>query len=148
MLRMGIVPINGERSDVNKIKLILLKNLLPVLLICLTGCGSSKVEKVHREIAIGMSVSEVMGVLSRYEGRHQYLIKLCRKDNICEDKMYKPVDFVTTTKGITDKKHDYSRYEAKIIVLFVGPGYLKNDFEVLLNADNKVSLKTPVKRWD
>jgi hypothetical protein len=131
-----------------KINLIFLTNLLIVFLICITGCGLSTVEKVHREIAIGMSVSEVVDVLSKYEGRHQYRIKLCSKDNICEDKMYKPEDFVATTKGITDKKHVYSRYEAKIIVLFVGPGYLKNDFEVVFNADNKVGLKTPVRRWD
>lgn len=131
-----------------KIKLIFLTNLLIVFLICITGCGSNKVEKVYREIAIGMSVSEVMDILSRYEGRHQYRIKLCSKDNICEDKMYKPADFAATTNGIIYKKQDYSRYEAKIIVLFVGPGYLKNDFEVVFDSDNKVSLKTPVRRWD
>lgn len=132
----------------NREKLILMTRLLLIFLICLTGCGANKAEKVHREIAIGMSISEVIDILSKYEGRHQYRIKLCNKENICEEKTYNLADFVATMNEVLNKKHDYSHYEAKIIVLFVGPGYLKNDFEVIFNADNKVKTTTDVRHWD
>jgi len=131
-----------------KVKLILLIHFLLLLLVYLTGCSSNKAEKVHQQIKINMSVNEVLNILSKNEGRHQYWIKLCSKENICEDKIYALKEFIETTNEIINKKINYSSYEAKIIVLFIGPGFLKNDFEVYFNSECKVKLITPVRHWD
>ena len=131
-----------------KTKLFLLTHLLLILLVYLIGCSSDKAEKVHQQIKIGMSAGEVLNILSKNEGRHKYWIKLCNKKDICEDKMYKPTEFIETINAIINRNVNYSGYEAKIIVLFIGPGFLKNDFEVHFNPEGKVKLTTPVRHWD
>ena len=137
-----------RRKTMEKVKLFFRIYLLLLLMIHLTGCSPAKAEKMHQQIKIGMSVSEVLDILDKNEGRHQYLIKLCREENNCEEEMYKLTEFIKTTNGVINRKINYSSFEAKILVLFMGPGFLKNDFWVYFDSENKVKSTTPVKHWD
>jgi len=150
-----------------------------VILICLAGCGPSLVNVVHQKIKLGMSVDEVVSILSQYKGHHAYWLKLidkksekecsrlkpefeaCLKNNYsveCENRipnykkclknMYKPQEFAKIVNDVASKKTEYTDYEAKIMVLFMGPGFLHNSFEIILGNDAKVKSITEVKHWD
>lgn len=66
----------------------------------------------------------------------------------CAKKMYKPERFMQIAREVSNNKVAYARYEADVVVMFVGPGFLKNDFHVYFNRDGKVKSVSPVKHWD
>lgn len=113
------------------------------------GClNPLRIYHVRNKIKVGISVSAVLDILAKNKGHHSYWLKLCSKENNCEEKMCEPAEFIKITKNIVNKKITYSTYEARINVLFVGPGFLKNDFKVYFNPEGKAESITPVKHWD
>ena len=66
----------------------------------------------------------------------------------CEEKKYKPAEFIKITNDVAHKRVDYAGYKAMIRVLFMGPVFLHNDFEVHFKSESTVESTTPVKHWD
>ncbi|GEM_PF-5349177 len=67
----------------------------------------------------------------------------------CEGKLIRNAEeFIKGMDDIASKKFDYAIYEVKANVLFMGPVFLHNSFEIYFNSQGKVESITPVKHWD
>lgn len=67
----------------------------------------------------------------------------------CEGKLiHNAEEFIRSMDDIANKKFDYAIYEAKTIVLFMGPVFVHNDFKIHFNSQGRVESITPVRHWD
>jgi hypothetical protein len=66
----------------------------------------------------------------------------------CKPKSRTVSEFIQITKDVSEQKISYSDYEVQIIVLFMGPAFLHNDFKIYFDSDAKVESKTKVRHWD
>ncbi|MFH1434464.1 MAG: hypothetical protein ABIJ56_01990 [Pseudomonadota bacterium] len=61
---------------------------------------------------------------------------------------YEPSEFLDIVEKVAKRRVDYVIYEARIDVCFVGPVFLKNDFEITLDEEGKVKEVSAVRSWD
>ena len=141
------------------------------------GCPNPFIARlVHKRITVGMSADEVVTTLTKYRGYHAYRIKLldretleaCSKNPVfqacskypsppgcrgripekCVEKRYRPAEFTTIINDVANHRTDFVDFQAEISVLYMGPVFVHNSFEVDIGPDGKVKSVTPVKHWD
>ncbi len=119
---------------------------------------------VYDRINIGMTASEVQRILVTYKGHHAYVIKTCSSldsdnhliksrwlsewKNDCKDKLYDSQEFFNRLKAPLIETNGREVTDAYISVRFIGPGFLKNDFNIYFGIDGKVERVSDVKHWD
>ena len=101
------------------------------------------VNRVKKQIKSGQSVNQVMDILNSSRKKPD----LCcwqiqgTKDYICSDP--KSCDF-----PIDQIKFIGTDQETRLTVLFMGPGFIHNDFHVTFGGNGMVASISDVKRWD
>jgi hypothetical protein len=102
------------------------------------GCGSSKATALREQLKPGMSASEVAELLRSYKNAH-YKVRVSGQEGM------RP--FTEFEKLL----HEASKQEnARVVVnvLFMGPGFLHNEFDIVLASEGKGESLTPLKQWD
>ena len=110
-----------------------------ILLALPAGCQSPFVARYAQgKIQNGMTASEVNKVVTDL-GAREVFCNIKQEELIIGQKCVDLIDSLASQDSI-DK--------AEMTVLFMGPVFLKNDFNVIFGKDRKVLSKTAVRSWD
>ena len=107
--------------------------------VSISACsGPSQAKALKQQIKPGMSAAEVASLLrSNKDGR--YLVKVSGRNQV------RP--FVEFEKILSETS---KQKDTRIVVnvLFMGPGFLHNEFDIILDTEGKVKSVTSLKQWD
>ena len=113
--------------------------VLVTLLSVVTACkGPSQAKAMREQIRVGMSYQEVASLLRSNEDGH-YFVKISDQDQVRPFAEFEKI--VEESRGKKDTR-------ISVNVLFMGPGYLHNEFDIVFGGDGMVEEVTPLKQWD
>jgi len=136
----------GKKEKMMKRVLLL---IVLVLIVSLVTYGLSKAKATHKKIKMGMSVDEVTSILAKSGGRHMYCLEFEHpKEGWEKHTTLLAESFRELMDKTTNRNNEYTIFEAGIIVVFKGPGFLNNSFEILFDDTGKVKSISDLKRWD
>ena len=111
--------------------------ILTVMSIISCG-GPSHAKALQQKLKPGMSAPEVASVLRANKDGH-YSVEVSGRNQV------RPfTEFEKILSEISKEKDA----RISINVLFMGPGYLHNEFDVILNSEGIVTSVTSLKQWD
>ena len=109
-----------------------------LILFCTVACGTSTAESLQKQIKPGMTAAEVADLLRSNKDGH-YNVKISGKDEIMPFSEFEKV---------FEKIREQEDTHVAVNVLFMGPGFSHNEFDILLDSEGKVESVTPLKKWD
>ena len=101
------------------------------------------VKGIKKQIKPGQSVEQVMDVLN-HDGK---------KPDLCCWQVQGTNDYICSDPKTCEFPQDQIQFkdmqqETRLTVLFMGPGFLHNDFHITFNSDGLVVSISDNKRWD
>ena len=101
------------------------------------------VKGIKKQIQAGQSVEQVMAVLNRAG----------KKPDLCSWQVQGTNDYICSDPKTCEFPRDqiqFNRMEQEILltVLFMGPGFMHNDFHVTFTGDGLVAFISDLKQWD
>ena len=101
------------------------------------------IKGIKKQINPGQSVEQVMDVLNRAG----------KKPDLCCWQVQGTEDYICSDPKTCEFPQDQIQLknmeqEIRLTVLFMGPGFMHNDFHITFNGDGLVASISDVKRWD
>jgi hypothetical protein len=101
------------------------------------------IKGIKKQINPGQSVEQVMDVLNR----------VGKKPDLCCWQVQGTEDYICSDPKTCEFPQDQIQLknmeqEIRLTVLFMGPGFMHNDFHITFNGDCLVASISDVKRWD
>jgi len=101
------------------------------------------VNRVKKQIKSGQSVNQVMDILNSSR----------KKPDLCCWQTHGTKDYICSDPKSCDFPEDQIKFigtekEIRLTVLFMGPGFIHNDFHITFDGDGMVVSISDVKRWD
>lgn len=100
------------------------------------------INKIKNKIKTGQSVEQVLSILNSSG----------KKPDLCCWQAQGTNDYICSNPKICDFPVDEVNFDGKtkirLTVLFMGPGFIHNDFHILFDSTGTVVSISEVKRWD
>jgi hypothetical protein len=126
-------------KNISLVTYVVIAPVIILALINISSCGGpSRAKALQRQLKPGMSAAEVALLLrSKKDGR--YFVKVSGRNQV------RPFVEFETVLSETSKQKDT---RIVVNVLFMGPGFLHNEFDIILDSEGKVKSVTSLEQWD